>query len=158
MTAGVPFGGRRRGGPPPASPRDAIVVLRPDAPASPALLAAARAAGGTVAVVLPLRVHGFAFGLPNPGLLPTRAERARADEAITETVRALRRSGVDVDGQIVVTRTAPKAIARIVRRRGARQVLLERPATSRLRRLIEGDLNRQLSRRVGRVATVTEAT
>jgi len=152
----LPIGGRRRGDPPPESPRDTVVVLRPDSAASPALLAAARAAGGTVTVVLPLRVHGFAFGLPNPGLLPTKSEQARGEAAITKTVRALRKTGVDVDGQIVVTRTAHKAIGRIVARRGATRVLLEPPTGGRVRRLLEGDLSRQLARRVRRQATVTE--
>ena len=114
---------RRRGDPPPASPRDVVVVLRPNAAASPELLAAARATGGTVTVVLPLKIHGYALGMPNPGLLPTARERAAADDAITATVRGLDRAGIDVDGQIVATRHAAKAIARIVRRRGATRVL-----------------------------------
>jgi hypothetical protein len=127
--------GQRRGGPPPAAPRDLVVVLRPDTPASPPLLAAARGNGGTVAVVLPLKIHGYAFGLPNPGLLPTAKERAAAEAAITTTVRRFERAGIDVDGQIVVTRHAARAIARIVRRRGATRVLLEPPTGGRLRRL-----------------------
>ncbi|MDT5133386.1 MAG: hypothetical protein QOE41_2697 [Mycobacterium sp.] len=149
--------GQRRGGPPPAAPRDLVVVLRPDTPASPPLLAAARGNGGTVAVVLPLKIHGYAFGLPNPGLLPTAKERAAAEAAITTTVRRFERAGIDVDGQIVVTRHAARAIARIVRRRGATRVLLEPPTGGRLRRLIEGDPQRQISRRVRRAATVDTA-
>jgi hypothetical protein len=149
MSVRLPLGARRRGGPPPASPRDTVVVLRPDTAASTELLAAARTAGGSVTVVLPLRVHGFAFGMPNPGLLPTRSERARADEAITRTVRTLRKDGLDVDGQIVITRNAHKAIAGIVRRRAAGRVLLEPSTAGVMRRFIEGDLCRQIARRVG---------
>jgi hypothetical protein len=144
----------RRGDPPPSSPREVVVVLRPDAAASPALLAATRAAGGSTTVVLPLKIHGYALGLPNPGLLPTAAERAAAHKAITATVARLRRAGLDVDGQIVVTRHAHRAIARIVRRRGASRVLLEPSTAGRLRRLVEGDLAAQLSRRLGRSVTV----
>ena len=149
---------RRRGDAPPASPRDVVLVLRPDAAASPESLAAVRATGGSVTVVLPLKIHGYALGLPNPGLLPTAAERAAADAAIGATVTRLRRAGVDVDGQIVVTRHAHRAIARIVRRRGATRVLLERCSANRLRRLVEGDLSRQLSRRLGAAVTVATAT
>jgi hypothetical protein len=148
---------RRRGDPPPASSRDVVVVLRPDAAASAALLAAARATDGTLTVVLPLKIHGYAFGLPNPGLLPTARERATADAAITKTVRRLERAGMDVDGQIVVTRHAARAIARIARRRGAARVLMERGTAGRLRRFVEGDLQRQLSRRLGRSVTVEAA-
>jgi hypothetical protein len=148
---------RRRGGPPPASPRDVVVVLRPDTAASAELLAAARATAATLTVVLPLKIHGYALGLPNPGLLPTAKERAAADTAITATVRRLEGAGLDVDGQIVVTRHAARAIARIARRRGASRVLMEPSASSRLRRLVEGDLQRQLSRRLGRSVTVEAA-
>jgi nucleotide-binding universal stress UspA family protein len=125
------------------------MVLRPDAAASNELLAAASASGGTVAVVLPLKIHGYSLGLPNPGLMPTARERAAADQAITVTVTRLRRAGVDVDGQIIVTRHAHRAIPRVVRRRGATAVLLETSNAGRLRRFLEGDLHRQLRRRLG---------
>jgi len=157
MSAPIKRFARRRGDPPPASPRDVVAVLRPDAAASPELLAAARATGGTVTVVLPLKIHGYAFGMPNPGLLPTARERAAADAAISATVRGLEDAGIDVDGQIVVTRHAAKAIARIARRRGATRVLLERATASRLRRLVEGDLQRQLARKLGGSITVDTA-
>jgi len=149
--------GRRRGDPPPDSLRDTVVVLAPGTAGSEELLAAARATGGTVAVVIPLKIHGYAFGMPNPGLMPTAKERATAEEAITTTVRQLRRAGVDVDGQIVVTRHAHRAIVRIVRRRRVARVVLEESTAGRLRRLVEGDLHRQLVRRLGRSVTVTTA-
>lgn len=157
MTAAIMRRVRRRGDPPPDSPRDVVVVLQPGTAASDELLAAARATGGTVAVVIQLKIHGYAFGMPNPGLMPNTRERAAADDAITATVARLRRKGVDVDGQIVITRQAHKAIVGIVRRRGATRVLLEPATGSRLRRLLEGDLYRQLSRRLGRSVTVTTA-
>jgi hypothetical protein len=134
------------------------MVLRADAGASPELVAAARATGGSVTVVLPLKIHGYSLGMPNPGLMPTARERAGADQAITTTVRLLRRADVDVDGQIVVTRHAHRAITRIVRRRGATRVLLEDSTAGRLRRFLEGDLRTQLSRRLGPSVTVASAT
>jgi hypothetical protein len=144
----------QRGDRPPDSPRDVVVVLRPDSAASPELFAAARATGGTVAVVLPLRIHGYSLGMPNPGLMPTARERILAEEAITTTVRRLRNAGTDVDGQIVVTRHAHRAVTGIARRRGATRVLLEVSTAGRLRRFVEGDLHRQLSRRLGRSVDV----
>jgi hypothetical protein len=134
-----------------------VVVLQPGTAASDELLAAARAEGGTVAVIIQLKIHGYAFGFPNPGLMPNARERAAAEDAITATVARLRRKGVDVDGQIVVTRQAHKAIVRIVRRRGATQVLLEPTTASPLRRFLEGDLQRQLTRQLRGSATVTTA-
>jgi hypothetical protein len=156
MTTAVTRRRRRRGDAPPDTSRDMVVVLDPGTAGSEDLLAAARGTGGTVAVVIPLRIHGYAFGMPNPGLMPTARERAAAEQAIHATVAALRSAGVDVDGQIVVTRHAHRSIVRIVRRRGATRVLLEQDTASRLRRFLEGDLHRQLSRRLG--ASVTVAT
>jgi hypothetical protein len=138
----------RRGDQPPGSPRDTALVLRPDAAASDGLFAAVAATGGTVTVVLPLKIHGYSLGMPNPGLMPTARERAVAERAITDTVARLRRAGVDVDGQIVVTRNAHRAIPRIVRRRGVTRVLLEQSSAGRLRSFLEGDLYRQLTRRL----------
>ncbi|MDR3661117.1 MAG: universal stress protein [Mycobacterium sp.] len=158
MTAAVKQFSRRRGDPAPESPRDVVLVLRPDTAASPELAAAARATGGTVTVVLPLKIHGYSLGMPNPGLMPTARERAAADEAITTTVRRLRRAGVDVDGQIVVSRHAHRAIVKIARRRGATQVLLEGTTAGRLRRFVEGDLSKQLARRLAPAVTVAVAS
>jgi hypothetical protein len=158
VTAALKRLGRRRGDPPPESPRDVVLVLRPEAAASNELFAAACAAGGTVTVVLPLKIHGYSLGMPNPGLMPTARERAAADKAITATVNRLRRAGVDVDGQIVVTRHAHRTIPRIVRRRGATRVLLEKSNAGRLRRFLEGDLHRQLSHRLGPSVTVESMT
>lgn len=158
MTAVIKRFSRRRGDPAPESPRDVVVVLRPDAAASQDLFAAARATGGTVTVVLPLKIHGYSLGMPNPGLMPNARERAAAEEAIDSTVRRLRRAGVDVDGQIVVTRHAHRAVIGIVRRRGAAHVLLEDSTASRLRRFLEGDLRRQLSRRLGPSVSVAPAS
>jgi hypothetical protein len=131
-----------------------VLILRPDAAASDELFAAACAAGRTVAVVLPLKIHGYSLGMPNPGLMPTARERAAADTAIITTVNRLRRADIDVDGQIVVTRHAHRAIPRIVRRRGATHLLLEKSNAGRLRRFLEGDLDRQLRRRLGPSVTV----
>jgi hypothetical protein len=158
VTAAIKRLSRRRGDPPPESPRDVVVVLRPDSAASPELFTAAKATGGTVTVVLPLKIHGYSLGMPNPGLMPTKRERAAAEEAITSTVSRLRLAGVDVDGQIVVTRHANRAITGIVRRRGATRVLLEDATASRLRRFLEGDLRTQLSRRLAPSVTVASAS
>jgi len=100
------------------------------------------------------RIHGYAMGIPNPGLLPTRKEQDAATEAVAQAVRALKRHGVVADGQVAATRSASKTIARIARVRNVRHVVIEGSAQrSRIRRLIEGDpaagLRRRLDSAVG---------
>jgi len=52
-------------------------------------------------------VHGTAFGLPNPGLLPTRHEWDEQRENVT---KALKKHRVAADGHVVGTRRATKRI------------------------------------------------
>lgn len=158
MSVAAPRLRRRRGDAPPHSPRDTVVVLDPGTAGSGDLLTAARATGGTVTVVIILKIHGYALGMPNPGLMPTARERTAAEQAVDGTVAALRSAGVDVDGQIVVTRHAYRSVVRIARRRGATRVVLEQNTAGRCRRLLEGDLRSQLARRLGPSITVTAAT
>ncbi len=114
-----------------------------------AIRLAAQIAGETsVAVVVVNRIHGYALGIPNPGLLPTRKEQEIAKKAVTEAVRALRRHGVAADGQVAATRTAAKTIARIALVRSARHIVMDGSSGSRLRRLIEGDPAAGLRRRL----------
>jgi len=56
------------------------------------------------------RVHGTAYGLPSPGLLPTRREWQEQRDLVAKAVKALRRKGLEADGEVVGTR---KAAARI---------------------------------------------
>lgn len=117
---------------------------------SEAIRLAAETAGRTsVAVVVITRIHGYALGIPNPGLLPTRTEQDAATKAVAQAVRALKRHGVTADGQVAATRSAIKTIARIARVRDVRHIVLDSSAEgSRLRRLIEGDPAAGLRRRV----------
>ena len=61
------------------------------------------------------RVHGSAFGLPNPGLLPTRKELAELYEEVDRAVAALERKGLRVDGQVLNTRNGAKRIVAVLR-------------------------------------------
>jgi nucleotide-binding universal stress UspA family protein len=56
------------------------------------------------------RVYGVAFGLPAPGLLPTRREWEEHRKIVTQAVKALRKRGVEAKGRVTGTR---KAAARI---------------------------------------------
>jgi nucleotide-binding universal stress UspA family protein len=56
------------------------------------------------------RVHGVSFGLPNPGLLPTRSEWNEQREIVATAVKRLKRKGVESDGNVVGTRKSTKRI------------------------------------------------
>jgi nucleotide-binding universal stress UspA family protein len=56
------------------------------------------------------RVHGVAFGLPSPGLLPTKREWQEQRELVTKAIRRLERKGIDAKGHVLGTRNATKKI------------------------------------------------
>jgi hypothetical protein len=55
-------------------------------------------------------VHGVAFGLPSPGLLPTKAEWAEQRNIVDKTIGRLERKGIKADGHVLGTRNAAKKI------------------------------------------------
>jgi nucleotide-binding universal stress UspA family protein len=71
-------------------------------------LAAAENAG--VHVLSIARVHGTAFGMPNPGLLPTREEWDAQKEYVARAVKALKKRGVKAGGAVIGTRKAASKI------------------------------------------------
>ncbi len=81
----------------------------PDAALARAIVLA-RASGASVHVLSIARVHGVAFGLPNPGLLPTKREWDEQRESVRKTVARIRRKGIDASGHVVGTRKATKRI------------------------------------------------
>jgi hypothetical protein len=145
---------RRRWDQQPTSPA-AVLLASSGAPFSRAAVRRARelAGGEPVAVLSILKVFGSTFGLPNPGLLPTRREReeqfANVDKAITE----LERRGCKADGQIAATRSAGRTIARVARTRQVRYVVMDDCQESGVRRVIEGSVTGTVRRRLaGRAA------
>ena len=70
----------------------------------------ARRSGASVHVLSIARVHGVAFGLPNPGLLPTKREWDEQREGVRRAVARLRRKGIEADGHVLGTRNATKRI------------------------------------------------
>jgi nucleotide-binding universal stress UspA family protein len=71
----------------------------------------AKPAGASVHVVSVARVHGVAFGMPSPGLLPTKREWAEQREIVDKAIKRLKRKGIDATGHVLGTR---KATARII--------------------------------------------
>jgi nucleotide-binding universal stress UspA family protein len=70
----------------------------------------ARRSGASVRVFSIARVHGVSLGMPNPGLLPTKAEWKQQHEIVSTAVKRLRRKGLDADGHVVGTRKSTKRI------------------------------------------------
>ncbi len=70
----------------------------------------ARPSGATVRVFTIARIHGVAFGMQSPGLLPTKAEWAEQRSIVSKAVKRLERKGIEADGHVVGTRKSTKRI------------------------------------------------
>jgi nucleotide-binding universal stress UspA family protein len=70
----------------------------------------ARPGSASVRVFSIARVHGVAFGMQNPGLLPTKQEWAEQRRIVERAVKRLERKGIDADGHVVGTRKSTKRI------------------------------------------------
>jgi hypothetical protein len=140
---------RRRWDKQPTAPA-AVLLASSGAPFSKAAVRRARelAAGEPVAVLSILKIYGSTFGLPNPGLLPTRRERDEQYANVHKAISQLERSGCTADGQIAATRSAARTIARVARVRGVRVVVMDDSAESGVRRVIEGSVTSIVRRRL----------
>jgi nucleotide-binding universal stress UspA family protein len=140
---------RRRWDKQPTAPA-AVLLASPGAPFSKAAVRRARelAAGGPVAVLSILKIYGSTFGLPNPGLLPTRREREEQYANVSKAIHQLERSGCTADGQIAATRSAGRMIAKVARARQVRVVVMDDSAESGVRRVIEGSITSTVRRRL----------
>jgi nucleotide-binding universal stress UspA family protein len=67
-------------------------------------------AGASVHVLSIARVWGTSFGLPNPGLLPSKREWDEQRRLVAEAVTSLQRRGIRATGQVLGTRGAAKRI------------------------------------------------
>ena len=133
-----------------------VLIATVGIPIPPAVIRHARelSGGRPVAVLTIARVHGSQFGLPNPGLLPTKKEMLEQQAVVAEAIDSLERSGVEAWGQVATTRRDAKIIARAARAHGVTQVLVVSPRVPRWRRIVEGDTARDVRRRIGKEAIV----
>jgi nucleotide-binding universal stress UspA family protein len=97
-----------------AGPFERILLASEGRPFPDAVLARtlelARRSNASVHVLVIARVHGVAFGLPNPGLLPTKHEWDAHRDLVRKTVKYLKRKGIDADGRVLGIRNATKGI------------------------------------------------
>ena len=147
--------GRRRFDQQPTAPA-AVLLASSGAPFSKAAVRRARelAAGGPVAVLSILKIYGSTFGLPNPGLLPTRREREEQFANVQKAISQLERSGCKADGQIAATRSAGRMIAKVARTRHVRYVVMDTSPATGMRKIIEGELTNIVRRRLRDNATL----
>jgi hypothetical protein len=147
--------GRRRFDPQPTSPA-AVLLASSGSPFSRAAVRRAHelAAGEPVAVLSILKVYGSQFGLPNPGLLPTRRERDEQLDVVSRAIKELERRGCTVDGQVAATRSAGRMIAKVARARQVRYVVMDSPTATGVRKIIEGEITGIVRRRLRDGATL----
>ena len=84
----------------------------------------ARAGDGSVLVFSCARVHGVAFGLPNPGLMPSRAEWKAQEDIVSQAVAKLRRMGLRADGQVLGTRKPARRICALADELGSSAIVM----------------------------------
>jgi hypothetical protein len=147
--------GRRRWDSQPTS-QAGVLLASSGAPFTRAAVRRARelAAGEPVAVLSILRVYGSTFGLPNPGLLPSKREREEQLTIVRRAIDELERQGCTVDGQIAATRSAGRTIAKVARARQVRYVVMDSHPATGMRKIIEGELANIVRRRLGNAATL----
>ncbi len=71
------------------------------------------------------RIHGTAFGFPNPGLMPTRREWEARRATVDTAVAALERRGIAATGAVLGTRKATKRITGEAERLGCDVIVME---------------------------------
>jgi nucleotide-binding universal stress UspA family protein len=147
--------GRRRFDPQPTTPA-AVLLASSGSPFSRAAVRRARdlAGGGPVAVLSILKVYGSQFGLPNPGLMPTRREREEQLAIVQRAITDLEGRGCTVDGQVAATRSAGRTIAKVAKARNVRYVVMDAQPLTGVRKVIEGELTNIVRRRLRDGATL----
>jgi hypothetical protein len=139
----------------PTQPAEVLIAtLGISIPAAVVSQARQLSGGRPVAVLTIARVYGSSFGLPNPGLLPSKKEMAEQRALVTEAIDSLESSGVEAWGQVATTRRDAKIIAQAARAHGVTQVLVVSPVVARWRRFLEGDPASDVRRRIGKEAVV----
>jgi hypothetical protein len=111
-------------------------------------------AGRPVAVVTIARIYGSSFGLPSPGLLPSKKEMEEQLLVVNKAIAGLEKAGLEAWGQVATTRRYAKTISQVARARGVDHVLVVTKEVARWRRMVEGDTARDVRRRVGKEMTV----
>ena len=97
---------------------------RPIPPAAVARVVELAEPGANVHVFTIARIHGTAFGLPSPGLLPTKKEWAAQREIVSKTISRLERKGLEAGGHVLGTRNATKKILEEAKSEGCDAIVM----------------------------------
>jgi hypothetical protein len=89
---------------------DRVLLASEGRPIPAAAIEAAAALGSRVHVFTVVRVWGTSFGMPNPGLLPSKREWDEQRDVVRGACEALRGRGVEATGHVLATRKATKRI------------------------------------------------
>lgn len=106
----------------------------------------------TVHVFSIARVHGVAFGFPNPGLLPTKREWAEQRAIVDRAIKRLRRKGLEAEGHVLATRKVTAKICEEATREECQAIVMAADADRS--RLVGDMLWTQEPQRVRRRAKV----
>ena len=115
-------------------------------------------AGEPVAVVTIARIYGSSLGLPNPGLMPSRKEMIEQKSIVETAVAAIEKGGSEAWGQIAASRRPSKTIAQAAAARGVQHVLVIRPEKVGWRLVVEGDVAKEVAKKLGPGVTVEGVT
>jgi hypothetical protein len=147
---------RQRLDPQPVEPRSVLLATDGREPISREAVARAAALAGPagVAVLAIAKIYGTQFGLPHPGLMPTKDEVDVRRQWIADAIRALERKGIVADGQMAATRKPIRLIARVAVARSVQHVVVDAGTSRGVRRRIEGETGKDVRRRLRGAAEV----
>jgi nucleotide-binding universal stress UspA family protein len=97
---------------------------RPISPAAVARTVELAEPGANVHVFTIARIHGTAFGMPSPGLFPTKKEWAAQRDIVAKTIKRLERKGLAANGHVLGTRNAWKKILEEAKKEGCEAIVM----------------------------------
>ena len=80
--------------------------------------------GASVRVFTVARIHGTAFGMPSPGLMPNKKEWAEQRDTVAKTIKRLERKGLRASGHVLGTRNAWKKIVAEAKKEGCEAIVM----------------------------------
>lgn len=83
-----------------------------------------RADRGEARILTVARLWGTSFGLPNPGLRPSKSEMAEQQSIVEDAIRQFERLGIKASGHIVTTRQPKKSILKEAQRQKCDAIIM----------------------------------
>ena len=97
---------------------------RPIPPAAVARVVELAEPGANVRVFTVARIHGTAFGMPSPGLMPNKKEWAEQRDIVSKTIKRLERKGLAASGHVLGTRNAWKKIVQEAKKEACEAIVM----------------------------------